>query len=76
MKVTWKSTKREEVWRSELIALRADKLDSNRSSYSATFQTMTPALTVIVYHADDIGDFAGWVISVSAYGHINTRRQS
>jgi prepilin-type N-terminal cleavage/methylation domain-containing protein len=77
MSVKWKTTGKQESWNAENVAFKtAGNATGVFSSYSNKYQTLTPALSIIVYYKDERNTRAGWAISASAYGYVRVYRQS
>jgi hypothetical protein len=76
LSVTWESTGLREEWRAPRIAFKSLETDNALHSYSSRFQTISPALSIRVYHGDNKADRTDWMISISAYGFVRTYRKT
>jgi hypothetical protein len=65
-----------EEWSSERIAFKAHSSGKAEHFYSSKFQTLSPALSIEVYHGDARQDRTDWLISISGYGFLRAYRQS
>jgi hypothetical protein len=75
--VKWKTTGKQEFWNAANVAFKtAGNVTGVSSNYSYRYQTLTPAISIIVYYQDNRHTRAGWVISASGYGYVRTYRQS
>jgi prepilin-type N-terminal cleavage/methylation domain-containing protein len=75
MSVKWKTTGERESWNAENVAFKtAGNSTGVFSNYSYRYQTLTPALSIIVYYKDDRKTRAGWTISASGYGYVRAYR--
>ncbi|MDR0653822.1 MAG: type II secretion system GspH family protein [Synergistaceae bacterium] len=75
MSVEWKTTGERESWNAENVAFKtAGNATGVFSNYSYRYQTLTPALSIIVYYKDDRHTRAGWTISASGYGYVRAYR--
>lgn len=74
MFVEWKGAKKEEVWRSDIIALKVKTGAGDppsRFHYDHTWQTLTPAVTFLIYRQNgDRFSLTDWSIIVSAHGFV------
>jgi len=76
LSVTWESTGLREEWRAPHIAFKSLEVDNAVYFYSARFQTISPALSIRVYHGDNKKDRTDWMISISVYGFVRTYRKT
>jgi prepilin-type N-terminal cleavage/methylation domain-containing protein len=77
MIVKWKTTGEHESWNAENVAFKtAGNATGVFSNYSYRYQTLTPAISIIVYYKDDRRTRAGWAISASGYGYVRAFRES
>jgi hypothetical protein len=77
MIVKWKTTGEWEFWNADNVAFKtAGNATGVSSNYSYRYQTLTPALSIIVYYKDDPRTRTGWTISASGYGYVRTYRES
>ncbi|MDR1965423.1 MAG: hypothetical protein LBQ36_01825 [Synergistaceae bacterium] len=75
LSVRWAITGKMEKWSSKIITLKNKNINSSKVTYSQRFQTLTPALTVLVYSHD--GKYlTDWRISISAYGFVDAFRDA
>lgn len=77
MSVKWKTTGERESWHAENVAFKtAGNATGVFSNYSSRYQTLTPAISIVVYYNDDRRTRAGWAISASGYGYVRVYRES
>jgi prepilin-type N-terminal cleavage/methylation domain-containing protein len=77
MSVKWKTTGEWESWKAENVAFKtAGNATGVFSNFSYRYQTLTPALSIVVYYKDDPITRAGWKISASGYGYVRAYRES
>jgi prepilin-type N-terminal cleavage/methylation domain-containing protein len=75
MRVKWKTTDEWESWNAENVAFKTvGNVTGVFSNYSHRYQTLTPAISITVYHKDDRKTRAGWTISASGYGYVRAYR--
>ncbi|MDR1579733.1 MAG: type II secretion system GspH family protein [Synergistaceae bacterium] len=75
MIVKWKTTGEQEFWNAENVTFKtAGNATGVFSNYSHRYQTLTPAISIIVYYEDDRKTRTGWAISVSGYGYVSAYR--
>jgi Tfp pilus assembly protein FimT len=73
----WKTTGEWEYWNAENIAFKtAGNATGMFSNYSFKYQTLTPAISIVVYYKDRRGARAGWTISASGYGFVRAYSDS